>query len=98
MEDHNEKEKKTNNLEKIYIETQAKKIFPHSKGQLNFIKSLTEKELIFAIGPAGTGKTFLAVSYAVSLLIAGKILCISDSIFLNFPLLVVSLLDHHFHV
>ena len=81
MEDHNEKEKKTNNLEKIYIETQAKKIFPHSKGQLNFIKSLTEKELIFAIGPAGTGKTFLAVSYAVSLLIAGKI----DKIIISRP-------------
>ena len=81
MEEHKKKEKKINNLEKIYIEIQAKRIFPRSIGQLNFMKNLSEIELIFAIGPAGTGKTFLAVSYAVSLLISGKI----DKIIISRP-------------
>ena len=48
-------------------------IFPRSKGQESLIKQISEKQLVFAIGPAGTGKTFLAVSHAVSFLVSGMV-------------------------
>ena len=41
---------------------------PRSAGQARYMKALFENELVFCIGPAGTGKTYLAVAMAVSLL------------------------------
>jgi phosphate starvation-inducible PhoH-like protein len=41
-------------------------IYPKSKGQERYIRSISENEIIFSIGPAGTGKTFLAVAMAIS--------------------------------
>jgi phosphate starvation-inducible protein PhoH and related proteins len=46
---------------------------PRSEGQARYMKALLEKELVFCIGPAGTGKTYLAVAMAVSLLRRGRI-------------------------
>jgi phosphate starvation-inducible protein PhoH and related proteins len=46
---------------------------PRSAGQARYMKALFEKELVFCIGPAGTGKTYLAVAMAVSLLRRGRI-------------------------
>jgi phosphate starvation-inducible PhoH-like protein len=46
---------------------------PRSPGQARYIKALFENELVFCIGPAGTGKTYLAVAMAVSLLRRGRI-------------------------
>ncbi len=43
-------------------------IYPKTQGQYDFIKAMAEKPVVFAIGPAGTGKTFLAVSAAVAAL------------------------------
>jgi phosphate starvation-inducible PhoH-like protein len=48
-------------------------IFPKSLGQLWYAKALFNFDIVFSIGPAGTGKTYMAVVYAVSLLKAGKI-------------------------
>ena len=48
-------------------------IRPKTLGQKHFIDSIKNHDLSFAIGPAGTGKTFLAVCYAVSLLKEKKI-------------------------
>jgi len=48
-------------------------IRPHSAGQARYMKALTENDLVFCIGPAGTGKTYLAVAMAVSLLRRGRI-------------------------
>lgn len=42
-----------------------KKIFPKTLGQLWYAKALFNFDIVFAIGPAGTGKTYLAVAYAV---------------------------------
>lgn len=42
-------------------------------GQAAYIKELADKDLVFALGPAGSGKTFLAVAYGVSLLLARKV-------------------------
>ena len=46
---------------------------PRSKKQAQYFKSLKTKELIFCCGPAGTGKTYLAVAFAVSMLKAGQV-------------------------
>jgi phosphate starvation-inducible PhoH-like protein len=46
---------------------------PRSPGQARYMKSLFDHELVFCIGPAGTGKTYLAVALAVSLLRRGRI-------------------------
>ena len=42
-------------------------------GQAAYLKELAEKDLVFALGPAGSGKTFLAVAYGVSLLLKGRV-------------------------
>ena len=46
---------------------------PRSDGQARYLQSLRDNELVFCIGPAGTGKTYLAVAMAVSALRKGKI-------------------------
>jgi len=47
-------------------------IFPKNNNQKRYLKNLLDKQIIFAIGPAGTGKTFLAISYALSQLQQGN--------------------------
>ncbi len=44
-----------------------------SEGQVNYLKDIDQNDIVFAIGPAGTGKTFLAVSKAVEAMKAGRI-------------------------
>ena len=44
-----------------------------SSGQLDYIRALSEDQMVFGIGPAGTGKTYLAVAKAVSMLISGVV-------------------------
>lgn len=44
-------------------------IVPKTKGQADYVKTLMSKDLVFGLGPAGSGKTFLAVAYGVSLLL-----------------------------
>ena len=51
----------------------GKYIYPKSEGQLELIKSLEKNDIVFIIGPAGTGKTYLSVAQAVAFLEAGKI-------------------------
>ena len=74
MNDHDKNGKKqSNNYKNYFIKTPKGTIFPRSKGQENLIKQIPEKQLVFAIGPAGTGKTFLEVSHAVSFLVSGMV-------------------------
>jgi phosphate starvation-inducible protein PhoH and related proteins len=54
--------------EKINIRTKKTTITPHSRNQINYIKNILKHDLTFSIGPAGTGKTFLAVACAVAAL------------------------------
>jgi phosphate starvation-inducible PhoH-like protein len=46
---------------------------PRSDGQARYVRALIQNELVFCIGPAGTGKTYLAVAMAISLLRRGRI-------------------------
>ncbi len=48
-------------------------ITPKSEGQAHYFQTIDQNDIVFAIGPAGTGKTFLAVAKAVEALKAGKV-------------------------
>ncbi len=51
----------------------GKDIVPKTLNQKRYVKNLMNKDIIFGVGPAGTGKTYLAVMYAVSLLKEGSV-------------------------
>ncbi len=55
------------------IRTRRKTIVARSPTQIRYIEALARDQIIFALGPAGTGKTYLAVAQAVSQLIAGSV-------------------------
>lgn len=52
----------------ITVYSQKKLIEPSTKGQLKYVETMLVNDLTFCIGPAGTGKTYLAVAVAVSML------------------------------
>jgi phosphate starvation-inducible PhoH-like protein len=58
---------------KVMIRTRKKTIVPRSKMQAVYMEALARDDLIFALGPAGTGKTYLAVAQAVQQLIGGSV-------------------------
>ena len=57
----------------ISIRTRKKTIFPRTPTQVVYMQDLARADLIFALGPAGTGKTYVAVAQAVQQLIAGSV-------------------------
>ena len=67
-----EKSENKNNVEYI-IKTPKKSVIPRSEKQKNYLRALKEKDIVISAGPAGTGKTFLAVAVALSMLLEKKI-------------------------
>ncbi len=57
----------------MVINTQRKSIVPKTLGQKLYLQSLLRNPIVFGIGPAGTGKTYLAVAHAVSLLLKNQV-------------------------
>jgi hypothetical protein len=57
----------------IMIRTRGKTIVPRSPTQIEYMHALARNDVIFALGPAGTGKTYIAVAQAVSQLINGSV-------------------------
>ena len=57
----------------VVIKTPKKNIFARTEKQKKYIKNLQTSNIIFSLGPAGTGKTFLAVAVAVSKLMSGEV-------------------------
>ena len=55
------------------IKTPRRSIIARSKKQSDYIKAIQENDIVMALGPAGTGKSFLAVSVGISLLMEKKI-------------------------
>jgi len=53
--------------------TRKRRIAPRTAGQAAYVKAMREHELVFGLGPAGTGKTYLAVAAAIDLLMSGKV-------------------------
>jgi phosphate starvation-inducible PhoH-like protein len=65
---HRDLDRSLDNTETITVYSHRKVIEPSTKGQLKYIKTMLANDLTFCIGPAGTGKTYLAVAIAVSML------------------------------
>ncbi len=63
---------KNNNITDI-IKTPKKSIIPRSEKQKNYVRALRESDIIISAGPAGTGKTFLAVAVGLTMLLEKKI-------------------------
>ncbi len=55
------------------LRTRKKPIDPRTEAQKGYVKALFDHELCFGIGPAGTGKTYLAVAVGVTMLISGAV-------------------------
>jgi len=66
---------------KYEIRTRKKQVEPRTDAQKAYVRSLFENEMAFGIGPAGTGKTYLAVAVGVTMLIGGLV----DKIILSRP-------------
>ncbi|MEK9894256.1 MAG: PhoH family protein, partial [Pelagibacteraceae bacterium] len=67
----NEKVKNTNVTD--IIKTPKKSIIPRSEKQKEYVRALRQSEIIISAGPAGTGKTFLAVAIGLTMLLEKKI-------------------------
>jgi len=65
----------------LTLSTRKRQVSARSPGQIAYLRALLGHELVFGIGPAGTGKTYLAVAMAVTWLVSGKI----DRIILSRP-------------
>ena len=68
-------------LSDIVLKTKKRHIYPRSATQAAYIQEMMKNELVFGLGPAGTGKTYLAVALAVSMMLEGKV----DKIILSRP-------------
>jgi len=69
------------NIGSVNISAGRKVIKPRSKKQAEYFELVKKKQMVFCCGPAGTGKTYLAVAFAVSMLKSGQI----DKIILSRP-------------
>ncbi len=66
---------------RVEIRTRKKTVEPRTEAQKAYARALFKNELVFGVGPAGTGKTYLAVAAAVSMYIEGRV----DKIILSRP-------------
>ncbi len=57
----------------LFIQTKKRKIIPRTENQKKYFKLLKSKNIVFAVGPAGTGKTYVAVAKAVAELQEGNV-------------------------
>lgn len=57
----------------IVIKTKKKSIAPRSPNQARYINAIRNKSMVFGLGPAGTGKTYLAVAVGMSMFMEGKV-------------------------
>lgn len=63
------------------IRTPRRHVTPRSAGQAGYMRALDQGPMVFGLGPAGTGKTYLAVAMAVNMLVSGRV----DRIILSRP-------------
>ncbi len=75
------KPKQQQNSRQVAIKTVKRVVTPRSPSQADFMLQLADVDLVFAVGPAGTGKTYLAVAMAVEKMVSGEV----DRIILSRP-------------
>lgn len=63
----------SSSLKETSIATKRRMVFPRTPHQADYIQCLQRNDLVFGIGPAGTGKTYLAVAVGVEMLLSGKV-------------------------
>jgi len=59
--------------DRIEVPSRKKYIFPRTPGQREYVESMEKNDIVFSIGPAGTGKTYLAMAVAVSELVNDEV-------------------------
>ena len=69
----NENSKNENQKIEYIIKTPKTSVIPRSERQKKYVRALKESDIIISAGPAGTGKTFLAVAVALTMLLEKKI-------------------------
>ena len=69
----NENNNNTNKNIEYIIKTPKKSVIPRSEKQKNYVRALRESDIVISAGPAGTGKTFLAVAVGLTMLLEKKI-------------------------
>jgi phosphate starvation-inducible PhoH-like protein len=79
--DNNHSESEKQEMNDIVLKTKKRYIYPRSAMQAKYIQEMMKNELVFGLGPAGTGKTYLAVALAVAMMLEGAI----DKIILSRP-------------
>jgi len=57
----------------LTLRTRKRPVSPRSPRQADYVRAMQDNDLVFGLGPAGTGKTYLAVAMAVSLYLAGRV-------------------------
>jgi len=60
-------------LQQNLIKLNGKEVLPKTYNQREYVKAIRDKDLVFGIGPAGTGKTFLAIAMALHFLISKRV-------------------------
>jgi phosphate starvation-inducible PhoH-like protein len=60
-------------LDKVYIDSKKRAVTPKSLAQKEYIDAIRRFDIVFGVGPAGTGKTYLAMAMAVSGLTKGRV-------------------------
>jgi len=68
IKDNREKDVHSIYLDKIEVSAKRQFVFPRSKGQKEYTDAIKQHDIVFGIGPAGTGKTYLAMAMAVNAL------------------------------
>ena len=60
-------------MSEVRVHTRRRVITPRNTAQANYLRAMAGAELVIGLGPAGTGKTYLAVAHAVAMMAAGEI-------------------------
>jgi len=68
-------------LDTVYVTSKKRSVIPKSRAQKEYIDAIRSSDMVFGIGPAGTGKTYLAMAMAVAALSKGEV----DRIILTRP-------------
>lgn len=61
-------------LDAVYVTSQKRVITPKTQNQKEYIEAIRKYDIVFGIGPAGTGKTYLAMSMAISALMKNEVI------------------------
>ncbi len=69
---HGAMDDETHSNDDLTLRTRRRHINPRTQTQADFIAAMNKYEMVFGLGPAGTGKTFLAVAKAVSMMLEGQ--------------------------